>query len=125
MAASEIEAATASARMRGIRVYSLSTGVGGGRDAFFDAVRATLPLDPPLISNHSWDALSDSVFGGLYALGAGRVLLIWADAAEMAAADPSEASIAMEVLADVAATLAEPQHTQDRPTSVTVLTVIN
>ncbi|WP_328650327.1 hypothetical protein OG598_18465 [Micromonospora sp. NBC_00330] len=73
VAASEIEAATASARTRSIRVYSLSTGAGGGRDAFFDAVRGTLPLDPPLASNYSWDALADSIFGGLVIAGVDRV----------------------------------------------------
>lgn len=98
MAASEIEAATASARTQGIPVFSLSTGVSGGHDAFFDAVRATLSLDPPLASNYSWDALSDSMFGGLDELGADRVLLVWTDEAEMVAAAPAEADIAVAVL---------------------------
>jgi hypothetical protein len=104
-------------------VFFLSTGVGGGHDAFFDAVRATLPLDPPLKSNRSWDALSDSLFGGLDELGADRVLLMWTDAAKMVAAAFDEADIALEVLADVAATLAEPNYTAGRPVSLTVLMV--
>ncbi|WP_446216269.1 barstar family protein [Micromonospora sp. IBHARD004] len=122
VSASEIEAATTSARAQGIPVFSLSTGAGGGRDAFFNAVRATLPLDPPLASNYSWDALSDSLFGGLVILGVDRVLLVWTDAAEMLAAAPDEADIAFGVLVQTAADLAEPKYTQGRPVSVTVLT---
>ncbi|WP_326560011.1 barstar family protein [Micromonospora sp. NBC_01796] len=124
VAASEIEAATASARMQGMRVYSLSTGAGGGRDAFFDAVRATLPLDPPLASNYSWDALADSIFGGLVILDVDRVLVVWTDAAEMTAAAPVDADTAASVLVQTAADLAEPRYTQGHPVfSVTVLMV--
>ncbi|WKU02996.1 barstar family protein [Micromonospora sp. HUAS LYJ1] len=121
VAAPQIEAAAAAASLQGIPVFTLVTGVGGDHGAFFDAVRTTLPLDPPLIGKCSWDALSDSLFGGLYALGAKRVLLIWMDAPEMAAVDQSGINIALEVLADVVAMLADPRYAQDRLCSVTVL----
>lgn len=35
------------------------------KDDFFEAVRAVLPLDPPLVLNKVWDALSDSIWEGL------------------------------------------------------------
>ncbi len=103
-------------------MFFLSSGVGGGQDAFFEAVRASVPLDPPLMSNRKWDALSDSLFGGLAELGADRILLVWTDLAEMVAAAPGEAEIALEVLTDVADTLAEPKYTQGQPVLLTVLT---
>lgn len=62
------------------------------------------------------------MFGGLQQLGADQVLLLWPNAAQLVAAVPGEADIALEVLADVAATLAEPRYTQGRPVSLTVLT---
>ncbi|MFD2764797.1 barstar family protein [Micromonospora eburnea] len=121
VAASEIEAATAAARAQNMRVYLLSTGAGGGRDAFFDAVRAALPLDPPLVSNNSWDALADSMFGGLVLLDVGQVLVVWTDAAEMIVTAPEDADTAVSVLVQTATDLAEPKYTQGRPLSVTVL----
>jgi hypothetical protein len=98
----------------------LSTGDGAGRDAFFDAVRNTLPLDPPLVSNWSWDALSDSLFGGLYALGVNRVVVVWPDAPALRDASPADYATAVSVLNDVAELLAEPKYTNDHPTELSV-----
>ncbi|MEU5940277.1 barstar family protein [Micromonospora sp. NPDC047548] len=123
VAASEIEAATTAACGQGVPAFILSTGVGSGRDAFFDAVRATLPLDPPLASNYSWDALADSMFGGLVLLDVDRVLVVWTDAAEMMAVAPEDADTAVSVLVQTVTDLAEPKYTQGRPVSVTVLIV--
>ncbi|WP_428957356.1 hypothetical protein [Streptomyces sp. cg35] len=38
------------------------------REAFLGAVRESLPLEPPLESSLSWDALSDSLRAGLHTL---------------------------------------------------------
>jgi hypothetical protein len=38
---------------REISVFTISVPDGGGRDAFFAAVRAVLPLDPPVPGSHS------------------------------------------------------------------------
>ena len=43
-------------------VIELSTAGGSGRKAFFDAVRSAAPLDPPVTSELSWDALEDSLW---------------------------------------------------------------
>ncbi|MEU4679097.1 barstar family protein [Micromonospora sp. NPDC023737] len=123
VAAAELAGAIACAHAAGIPIFSLPSRAGAGREAFFDAVRAALPLDPPLLGNRSWDALSDSLFGGLLALGADRILLVWTNAARMVAVSPDEADTAMAVLADVAAMLAEPKFTQGRPVSLAVLAV--
>ena len=46
-------------------------------DSFFQAIRDTLPLDPPLSGVVNWDAFCDSVWGGLYELGEPRVAIMW------------------------------------------------
>jgi hypothetical protein len=68
------------------------------RDSFIAAARATLPLDPPLESTRSWDALADSLWEGLRQHPAPRIAIVWAGARAMAAADRE---IALGVLADV------------------------
>ncbi|MDX6917652.1 barstar family protein [Pectobacterium carotovorum] len=39
----------------------------------FDGIKRTLPLDPPLYSKCNFDALSDSIFGGLDSLGESEI----------------------------------------------------
>lgn len=48
-------------------------------DSYFNAVRAQLPLDPVLVSNRSWDALIDSVSGGMLAAKGNRFVVVWPD----------------------------------------------
>jgi hypothetical protein len=61
----------------GAAVFDLATARGSTRQAFFDAVRAALPLDPPLVRSQSWDALSDSVWGGLDSLDTRTIVITW------------------------------------------------
>jgi hypothetical protein len=44
---------------------------------FFEAMKALLPLDPPLVGNRSWDALSDSLWSGLDQLAADNIAIVW------------------------------------------------
>ncbi len=63
---SEAERLRAEATAVGATVYLLSGDEIVDRDSFFDAVRATLPLDPLLVGYYnSWDALSDSIWVGV------------------------------------------------------------
>jgi hypothetical protein len=91
------------------------------RASFFDAVRATLPLDPPLVGSCSWDALSDSLWEGLHAHAARRIAIVWPGTRAMESSAPSELETALSVLADVASTLSDPRATLDRPKEVVVL----
>jgi len=47
-----------------------------GRNDFFWAIRDRFPLDPPIESNHSWDALEDSIFGGLSELETNQLIIL-------------------------------------------------
>jgi hypothetical protein len=104
----------------GIPVYQITTGERSDRQAVFDAVRATLPLDPPLLGSHSWDALYDSLWGGIHALHIDRVALIWPDATYLSDNNPEEFKLAITVLKDTAELLLDESATVDDPTIVHV-----
>lgn len=119
----EAEWIVVSGRLGGVPTYVLRTGAGAGRDAFFDAIRRTFPLDPPLVSNRSWDALADSLFGGLCDVGAHSVRVVWPDAHDWSPEAGRDLDIALEILDDMARTLAEPEYTDGRPVTVQVFVV--
>jgi hypothetical protein len=96
----------------GLRAYVLSTGGGTGRDAFFDAVRRPLPLAPPLMSSRSWDALSDSLWEGIYSLPGNRVVILWEDGDRFKVAAPEDFEVALSILADLVRQLADPGLSQ-------------
>jgi hypothetical protein len=91
------------------------------RASFFDAVRATFPLDPPLLGSGNWDALSDSLWEGLCTHEARSIAILWPGARAMASSAPDDFEIALNVLADVAGSLADPQATCDHPKAVAIL----
>jgi hypothetical protein len=99
-------------------VYTISTSGQASREAFFDAVRRALPLDPPLQSSRSWDALSDSLWQGLYSLDVNRIVILWPDSSSLKNASPRDFDLALSVLADVADGLADPVATVGRPVDV-------
>lgn len=101
-------------------MFTLSTAGRTDEEAFFRAVRETLPLDPPLgTSRMVWDALSDSLWGGLHALQSPRAVIVWPDA-QPATGSQGDFRIALDILRDVIATLAETRYTGGRPTHVSV-----
>lgn len=93
----------------GWRVFVLPEGISD-RTTFFLGVRAVLPLDPPLVGNDHWDALSDSLWSGLHDLADKRIAIIW-PAALMASRNAESFEIATRVLADVSEALADPEAT--------------
>ena len=108
------------ATTNGATTYVLSVPEPADRAAFFDAVRNTFPLDPPLIGSRSWDALSDSLWEGLRTLDATQVVIVWRDAEIMSKTHPSDYQIAVAVLEDITATLADTNATAGSTTIVTV-----
>ncbi|WP_369383129.1 hypothetical protein [Streptomyces sp. cg36] len=108
------------AARQGVPVFILSTAGRTGREAFFSAVRAALPLDPPLQAVRLvWEALADSLRGGLDALNTPRVVILWPDARPVAGAE-GDFVIALDILRETVATLADAQYTNGRPTHVCV-----
>ncbi|WP_030693409.1 barstar family protein [Streptomyces globisporus] len=116
----DIPAILHEAGRQGVPVFLLSTAGRTDKNAFFRAVREALPLDPPLgTSRMVWDALSDSLWGGLHALQAPRAVIIWPDAQPVTDAQ-GDFRIALEILRDIIATLGEAQYSDGRPTHVSV-----
>lgn len=96
-------------------VIELSTAGGAGRKAFFDAVRSAVPLDPPVITERSWDALEDSLWEGLFQLPEDRIVIAWLDASRYEASFPEDHDVAISVLASVVDLLADEHATSGRP----------
>ena len=90
------------------------------RSSFFSAVKSTLPLDPPVMGNHVWDALSDSLWQGLYELPQRRIAIVWPGAQAMGDGAPADFEIALSVLTDVTAGLADTRATLGRTKEVAV-----
>jgi len=77
-----------------------------------------MPLDPPLVSNRSWDALSDSLWSGLHGIQSPKILIVWPDFI-----DTPELHTALNVLADIVGTLSDPDPTQGNPKTVDLVLV--
>jgi Barstar (barnase inhibitor) len=90
---------------------------------FWRQVVATLPLDPPIMSRGGlvWDALSDSLAGGIGELEARQAMIWWKDSRHLARRDREAYAIVISVLRQVVETLGEPEYTLGNPTGVTVL----
>jgi hypothetical protein len=115
------EAARHQAEQAGYTVFVLPEKGIADRASFFEAVRATFPLDPPLVGSSSWDALSDSLWEGLETHSARRIAILWLGTRLMARLAPSDFDIALSVLADVAIDLADNRATCNNPKEIAVL----
>ena len=117
----DVEATRRQADQTGYTMFVLPEEGIVDRASFFDAVRATFPLDPPLVGSRSWDALSDSLWEGLYRHPARRIAILWLGTQRMASSNPTDFETALSVLADVANSLADPRATRNNPKEVAVL----
>jgi len=94
----------------GWRVFVLPGGIND-KKKLFDAIRSALPLDPPVFGDRSWEALSDSLWGGLDSLNAKKIAIIWPASEEMAMTQPEEFKIASSILSDLTKSLADADAT--------------
>jgi hypothetical protein len=116
----ELAAASAGAASTGATVLSLSSEGASTRADFFDAVRESLPLNPPLMSSRSWDALSDSLWEGIYRLDAPVVAILWTGASDLRRNAPDDFAIAIAVLRDMASSLGNENDTNGEPRQVCI-----
>lgn len=110
-------------RGAGWLVYHLPPDIRDG-PAFIKAMRELTPLSPPFSERHqddpNWDALADSLSGGLQEETiSDRIAIVWPTPREGASLELEEA---MSVLAQVANNLKRPELTCDHPKHVLVLT---
>jgi hypothetical protein len=105
----------------GFEVFVIPEGVES-KSTFFDAVRDTFPLDPPLEGRDVWDALDDSLSSGLLDLEARKIAVVWPDAHRFEVADPAEYEIARDILGSLAGPLSHGEWTNDgEPKEITVV----
>jgi hypothetical protein len=104
----------------GARVFVLSSEGASTRADFFDAVRASLPLDPPLFGSRSWDALEDSVWGGIDAFDESVIVITWTGASDLRRNAPDDFAIAMGVFRQLTSSLGSPEYTCGKPKQVCV-----
>lgn len=117
----DLETARLKAKEAGFETFVLPANGIVDRASFFSAVRATFPLDPPLVGSSSWDALADSLFEGLQTLPSPGVAVLWPNPRALEIAAPLEFRTALNVLADLASVLADRQATCDAPKVVAIL----
>ncbi|WP_293765983.1 barstar family protein [uncultured Aquitalea sp.] len=94
------------------------------KDTFCNGVRATLPLDPPLASNHSWDAINDSLWSGLELLPEEKLLIIWRTASEMRAHDIHNFKIACDTLEDLPKYICDSKKREGKEASLAIVVVV-
>ena len=116
----EVARACQLALANGAAVFEFKSGPATTA-GLFEAIRGSLPLDPPVIGSSSWDALSDSLWGGLDSLDQREVVLAWLGASEFKTVAPAEFEIAADILRTVAEGLGSWEATYGEPKRVTVL----
>lgn len=116
-----VERATGQARDAGYLPFVLPSEGVEDRASFFDAARAVLPMNPPLLGSRSWEALSDSLAEALYDHAEKRFVIIWPNAHVMQARDPAAYELALSAFQDVADDLADPTTTKGAPKDLCVV----
>lgn len=105
----------------GWKVFVLKGAVMRDAAGLFDAIRAALPLDPPIERLVSWDALEDSIWEGLMEIPAKRIAVLWLDFNVFHRAAPTEAKLFSELLEGISASLANPQFAAGTPKQVAIV----
>lgn len=117
----DTRAVTRALERSGCRVLELPAHGIVDRASLFDAVRSSLPLDPPVVGSRSWDALSDSLWEGLRQLDASRIAIVWPNAGALQARASPDFDAAVSVLSDVAATLEDARATLGHPKRLSIV----
>lgn len=107
----------------GKRVFCFPSHIAS-KDQFFDGIRATFPLDPPLHGHHGWDALADSLWSGLDGLQEQDIVIVWRDSRYMQMQAVEDFAIALDILHDLPGTLADVALTAGQPKQLLVLQVV-
>lgn len=91
---------------------------------FIAAVSEAIPTDPLLGRNEGWDALSDSVFGGLRTLPGERAAIVWPESTRLALSDHEAYRTACEIFRHLVPEVAAPATSfpvSEHPTRLLVL----
>lgn len=121
VSSARLEGVLAAARRPDTCVYALPEVGVRDRDSFFAAVRQRFPLDPPVVSSYSWEALQDSLWSGLDELECARVVIVWPQSRVLAAAAPRDFASVLDMWKSLAEQLHDADATVGRPKEVCVV----
>ncbi|HHJ14476.1 MAG TPA: hypothetical protein ENJ79_08910 [Gammaproteobacteria bacterium] len=93
------------------------------RNTLFKCLCAALPMNPLIHSDRSWDALSDSLWGGLHDVRKDKVLIILRGAKNLKSHLSKEYQKVIEIFGDVANTLTKKQYAGEKVKSVSIFLV--
>jgi hypothetical protein len=117
----DLETAASAEARAGATVFRLPSGITS-KAGFFDGICGSLPLDPPLMRvTDVWDALHDSLSGGLMEVDEPRIVIVWHDSETLIQADPDAGRIALEILSELPRTLCDADLTAGCTKEVVVL----
>jgi hypothetical protein len=123
LSATDAEETVSECERQDWRIFRLPRFLASKKE-FFEGVRGVFPLDPPLEGALSWDALDDSLWGGLDSLKDDRIVIVWPDASHMRAYAPDEYAIATNVLAELPGLLSDSKVTAGPMKQLLVLQVM-
>lgn len=107
VSAEELHEVASQLRRQGKPIVVLDGEQVSDRASFVEVLRRAVPLDPPLATGRSLDAIADSLFGGLASVQ--PAALLWDKAWLLGEADADELDRLLDVLADVKEQLAAPR----------------
>lgn len=105
------------------KVFDMPEGMVDQR-SFFQGVRCTLPLDPPVLKDSNWDALADSLWCGLHALSQSSILIVWPSFRGFKERDPEGFAVATELMSVMCTSLSDEALVAGRSKYVTVLQLL-
>jgi hypothetical protein len=105
----------------GWRLFVLPDGMSS-KEQFIRGMQMALPLDPP-ICPINWDAVSDSIWGGLEFLAEAKILIVWPNSSLMRASVPGDADIAVDILAALPGDFADPVPTAGSVKEIAVILI--
>jgi hypothetical protein len=91
--------------------------------SLFQQIAASFPQDPPLSGNCNWDALTDSLFGGLDQLGEARVAFIWTHSDNMLHSGLDDLLTAVICFDQVASLVATTEASLSEPVNLLVFLI--
>ena len=107
-------------RNAGAAAYTLPNAGVTNREAVAGAIRASFPLDPPILGGATnWDALKDSLQGGFASLEERRIVFLWPNADAMRPAQDREE--ALKLLSLIARELADPAKMDGHPKELSIV----
>ena len=120
IASADLESKVNDLKSSGWSVVVLPAGIID-RSSFFRAVKQTIALDPDVVGDSKWDALSDSMWSGIDGLASDKFAIIWPDYKMMAEAAPEDFAVARSMLVSLSASLGNVEATVGNAKQVLII----